>query len=461
MNYQTLYEKVAPHRLFVMVAIPSIISMVVSCLYQIVDGVFVGQALGAQAFAAMNLVMPLVIINFSMAELIGVGSSVPIAIRLGAKDEKTANNIFTVACLMIVGSGFMLGGMFFVFAEDFLRLMGADDTMVTLGAQYLRVYALASPFNLIMFAVDNYLRICGKIKYSMFVNLFVSVLIIMIEFVMLMVLHWGIWAAALASCLGMIIGTIICFIPFLSGKMPLHFVRPHITRELLGTIFANGFPSFFSNISGRITSIVINIYLLRLGGAGAVAAYGVLMYADGIIQQILYGLCDSLQPAVGYNYGAKNHQRVKAIVRMYFGICGGISLVMTSLLILGRENLALMFLGAGDAAIVTMTAQAMLLFATAYLFRWISLATQCYLTAIGRYANATIISMAMAFVFPVFFLLTLTGHLGLTSIWLNIPLSALAAAVLSAVLIRWSGRQSEMVRETIENRSENRAVRAE
>lgn len=461
MNYQTLYEKVAPHRLLLMVAIPSMISMVVSCLYQIVDGVFVGQALGAQAFAAMNLVMPLVIINFSVAELIGVGSSVPIAIRLGEKDEKTANNIFTVACLLIVGSGFILGGMFFVFADDFLRLMGANEIMVSLGAQFLRIFALASPFTLIMFAVDNYLRICGKVKFSMFVNILVSVLIIIFDFFMIVIFHWGVWAAALASCLGMFIGTVICFIPFLTGKTPLHFVRPHITRELLGTIFANGFPSFFSNISGRITSIVINIYLLQLGGAGAVAAYGVLMYADGIIQQILYGLCDSLQPAVGYNYGAKNHQRVKAIVRMYFGICGGISLAMTALLILGRENLALMFLGTGDAAIVTMTAQAMLLFASAYLFRWISLATQCYLTAIGRYANATIISTAMAFAFPVFFLLALTGHLGLTSIWLNIPLSALAAAVLSVVLLRRSGRQSETAGEMIENRSSNSIVGTE
>ncbi|WP_026394205.1 MATE family efflux transporter [Acetobacterium malicum] len=442
MDYKTLYEKVAPHRLLVMVAIPSIISMLAACLYQMVDGVFVGQNLGTQAFAAMNLVMPLVIINFSVAELIGVGSSVPIAIRLGEKDLKTANNIFTSACIMIVVSGVLLGGMFFIFADDLLRLMGADEALVALGSQYLRVYALLSPFTLIMFAVDNYLRICGKIKYSMFANIFVSVLIIIIEFIMIVVLHWGIWAAALASNLGMFIGTIICFIPFLAGKTQLQFVRPRITRQLLGTIFANGFPSFFSNISSRVTSIVINIYLLRLGGAGAVATYGVLLYADGIIQQVLYGLCDSLQPAVGYNFGAKNHQRVRKIVRMYFGVCGVISMAMTGILIFSRETLALMFISAGDQDVITMTVQAMLIFASAYLFRWISLATQCYLTAIGQYAYATMISTAMALAFPVFFLLTLTESLGLIAIWLNIPLSALAAAILSMVMIRLAQRKA-------------------
>ena len=216
-------------------------------------------------------------------------------------------------------------------------MMGVDETMIRLGTQYFRVYALTSPFNLIMFAVANYLRICGKIKYSMFANIAVSLMIIIIEFLMIGVMGWGIWAAALASCLGMGIGTLICFIPFLTGKTQLHFVKPHITREIVKTICTNGFPSFFSNISGRIAAIVINIYLIRLGGATAVATYGVLMYIDGIVNQILSGLCDSLQPAVGYNYGAGNHDRVKKIVRMYFGVCAIISFMMVISLYLGGK----------------------------------------------------------------------------------------------------------------------------
>lgn len=442
MDYKALYEKVVPYRLFLIVGIPSIISMVVSSLYQLIDGIFVGQFLGAEAFAAINLVMPLVIINFSIAELIGVGSSVPIAIKLGENDIHTANNVFTSACILIVASGFVLGGLFFIFAEDFLRMMGANETMVQLGAQYLRIYALASPFNLIMFAVDNYLRICGKIKYSMFANIAVSVMIIIVEFLMIAVMHWGIWAAALASCLGMIMGAVICFIPFLTGKTQLYFIRPHISRQILGTILTNGFPSFFSNISGRVASIVINIYLLRLGGAGAVATYGVLMYADGIIMQVLYGLCDSLQPAVGYNFGAGNHDRVRKIVRMYYGICAVISIMMIGVLIFGRETLAGMFISVQDQAVIEMTAQALLIFSSAYLFRWVSLATQCYFTATSQYTYATLISTAMAFVFPISFLFMLTGSFGLEAIWINIPLSALASAVLSFILLHFPRRKA-------------------
>lgn len=446
MDYKLLFENVKLHRLFLIVAIPSIISMVVSGLYQVIDGIFVGRFLGAQAFAAINLVMPLVIINFSVAELIGVGSSVPIAIKLGEKDYKTANTIFTSACILIVLSGFVLGGTFFIFTESILRLMGADETMISLGAQYFKVYALAAPFNLIMFAVDNYLRICGKIKYSMFTNIAVSVMIMIVEFLMLGVFGWGIWAAALASCLGMGIGTLICFIPFLTGKTQLHFVKPQLTRKIVGTIFTNGFPSFFSNVSGRVASILINVYLIRLGGAAAVATYGVLMYVDGIVNQVLYGLCDSLQPAVGYNYGAGNHERVKKIVSMYFGVCALISFVLMGLFVFGREALATLFIRTEDQAIIELTVHAMMLFTASFAFRWLSLAAQCYFTAVSQYTYATVIATATAFAFPILFLLTLVGPLGLNAIWLNMPLSALTAAVLSVVLLLVSGKKQEAAR---------------
>ena len=109
MEYKTLYEHTSIRRLIIIVALPSAVGMLVSSLYQILDGAFVGHILGAEAFAAINLVMPLVIINFSLADLVGVGSSVPIAHRLGQKDEKTASNIFSSACLLIVLCGLLIG----------------------------------------------------------------------------------------------------------------------------------------------------------------------------------------------------------------------------------------------------------------------------------------------------------------------------------------------------------------
>lgn len=195
--------------------------------------------------------------------------------------------------------------------------MGADGELLSLCKQYLMPYALLSPFISIFFAVDNFLRICGKMKYSMWVNITMAIEGIIIEWIFLRVLGWGIWAAGLAFCLSMIISTIVAFYPFFQKKLLLEFVRPKGSIKLIGQIIASGSPALLNNISGRAVAVLINSYLLRQGGNLAVAAYSVVLYIDGIVYSVIYGLSDSLQPAIGYNYGAKSYQRIKDIMKFY------------------------------------------------------------------------------------------------------------------------------------------------
>ena len=216
--------------------------------------------------------------------------------------------------------------------------------------------------------------------------------------------------------------------------MQLRFTRPKIDRKVVTSILINGAPSFLNNIAGRITSIIINVFLLRLGGAMAVSAYGVLMYAEGLVLPILYGLCDSLQPAVGYNYGAKNYSRIFAIERRCFGACAVISLLMTAVMVFANKTIAGIFVKAEEAALITLSAHALSLFAFTYLTRWISLATQSFMSATGKAGYATMISLSMAFVFPVIFIFSL-GFLRLDGLWLNMPFASLLAAILAVGLL--------------------------
>ncbi|PWM46480.1 MAG: MATE family efflux transporter [Clostridiales bacterium] len=434
MDHKTLFGKTSPAKLFTIVTIPGVISMLVSSLYIIIDGAFVGQILGSDAFAALNLVMPFVIINFSIADLIGVGSAVPIAIKLGEKDDKTASNIFSSACLMIVVTAVILGAVLFIFTDDLLRLMGADEHLILMATQYMQVYAICSPFTTIVFAVDNYLRICGKVRFSMFLNILMSVGSALLEFLFLFVFKFGIWGAALATCLGMSTCTVIAFIPFLRGKMHLRFSKPKISKATFKIILSNGCPSFLNNVAGRITSVVMNVFLLRMGGTAAISTYGVLMYADSFVQPILYGLCDSLQPAVGYNWGANNYNRIKSIERICFSVCAVLSLLMTIGMLLAKTSIVDIFVRAEDTALVTMAVNALSIFAFAYLTRWISFATQSYMSAVGKAGYATIISVSMAFIFPVIFIFSLS-FMGLQGLWLNLPLTSLMAAIMSVIIL--------------------------
>lgn len=445
MEYKTLYEHTSIRRLIIIVALPSAVGMLVSSLYQILDGAFVGHILGAEAFAAINLVMPLVIINFSLADLVGVGSSVPIAHRLGQKDEKTASNIFSSACLLIVLCGVLIGGALYFWAESILRLMGASDSLVKSSVEYLRVYALSAPVTTIVFAVDNYLRICGKVHFSMAINILMSIICIGLEFLFLFILRMGVGGAALGTCLGMFVCALVAFWPFWRGKTPLKFTRPIMDKKLLRDIFANGLPSFLNNLAGRVPSIVINIFLLRLGGAPAVAAYGVLMYIDSVFQPLLYGLCDSLQPAIGYNYGARQFQRVRAIRNACFIICGILSALMCLAVFWARDSLVRLFVPTTESDLLALCSRAIVLFALAYLTRWVAMVAQSYLSALGKAGSATLLSVATALVFPLLALLLL-APLGLDGVWLNMPLSCLLAAALSLLLVARTRREVALSR---------------
>ena len=426
-----LFVKTKTRKLFFRAAIPGAIGMLASAMYQTLDGVYVGKFLGATAFASVNLAMPFVIINFAIADLIGVGSSVPISISLGEGKKETADRIFSLSCVLIVFFGILMGLFMYILAPFFMKMMGADGEFASQAVMYLRTYAVMSPVSTMVFASDNYLRICGKIHTSMCLNIFLSVFCAVVELLFLGVFGFGIWAAAFASCLGMAITASISLLQFRKGRLALSFVRPVFSFSIVKKIFACGLPSFLNNIAGRLTSIVMNMILVRLGGQNAVSVYGVLMYADGIILPIMYGSCDSLQPAVGYNWGAGYPSRVRGIEKFCFS---------TSFLLCMLAFLACSFIPGFivssfiSGEISPYAVGAVTIFAFTYLTRWISFSTQSFMLALEKSLYATIISISMAFIFPMILLFSLEW-MGLDGIWLNFPLTSLLGAILSAVIL--------------------------
>lgn len=176
MNTRFLFTHMPPGRLFLITAGPGAVGMLASVLFYMVDGIFIGRYLGETAFAALNLALPFVIINFSLSDLIGVGSSVPIAIKLGEKKNHTANNIFTCACVLTFLTSIGVGALLYFGGPYLLSLLGAKGELHALALSYLRVYALTAPVTTIVFGADSYLRICGQIRTSMFLNIGMAVI---------------------------------------------------------------------------------------------------------------------------------------------------------------------------------------------------------------------------------------------------------------------------------------------
>ncbi len=424
-----------PWRLFFTVAMPGLVSMLAMSLYQAFEGAFVGQALGEAAFAAVNVGMPVVMINFSLADMVGVGSSVPISVALGRKDAQRANNIFTCAVILIIAVAAFMGLVITLGAPWLVSVMGAEGELAELSVRYVRVFAITGPITTIVFAFDNYLRISGYVRYSMVLNIFMSVLTVVFLAVFLLVFRMDVEGSALASSLAMSVCAGIAMIPFLRKKTVLQFVRPRFRFSLLREIVTCGMPTFLNNVAGRVASMLMNSALIRMGGQTAVAAYSVMMYAGAVVEPMLYGMCDSIQPAVGYNWGAGALNRVRDITKVSFAVCGLVSVGCTVFMWTCPELLAMIFVSPEETALMALSVRALPLYGLSFLFGWFGFAVQGFFAAIEKPLPATILSVCRAMVFPVLLIFALEW-MGLDGLWLNSAGTALLAMVLAVEMLR-------------------------
>lgn len=439
---EEMYASRSPWRLFFTVAMPGMISMFAMSIYSIIEGIFIGQTLGEGAFAAVNIAMPLVMINFSLADLIGVGASAPISIALGRGDHKTANNVFTSSVIMIFWVSTLMGAIMFFAAEPIASLMGADGVLLVTSVKYLRTVALCSPLTSIFFAMDNYLRISGFVKTSMLINIFSNLMTLLLLSFFLLVLEMDVVGSALATSVSMCAASLVAMAPFVSNKALLKFTRPHFSLPMIKEIAACGSPIFLNNVSGRISSILINISLMTKGaeilgdggGQTAVAVYAVLMYSSDLCWPLLYGISDSLSPAIGYNWGAKDYTRVKKIAKCAYTGTAIVGIVSTSVLFFFPSSIASWFVKAEEIRLLEISSHAIRLFSLAYLFRWIGVTTQGLFSAIGKPLQATVLSVSVAFVFPVL-LLGALWRFDLDGIWFNFVGVNILISILSLTLL--------------------------
>lgn len=440
-----LFETLPPTRLFLRCALPSMVSMAVMSLVTIADGIFVGNFIGGEALAAVNLIMPFLNVCFVFADMIAVGSSVQIAIHLGKKQEKQASRIFTICTLLLIGTSCVIGILGFFGARPLSRFLGADETLTAYAAEYMRVCAVFAPTIMVCFAVDNYLRICGRIKYSMGVNIAVALLNIVLDYIFLGVLRLGVGYAALATCISLSLASLLCYYPFLRKKLPLKFVRGKIPVTLVKNIIFNGSSEFFSNVTSSVMMIILNSVLLHISGATAVAAFSIVMYVDSVLGSVLYGLSDSMQPAISYCYGAKLRKRMFSLEKRVLISSAVISIAAFFAMFFGGKLIIALFIQAEETGLLEMGIRASKLFSLTYLTGWIGIAMDAFFTAVNRPGKSLILSVCRALGFPLLSLAVLLYFLKLDGVWLTSPVSSFLTAVLAVcffVSVLYKNRRS-------------------
>ena len=430
-----IFENLHPTKLFIKCAVPAALSMIFSGLYSIADGIFVGRCIGSDALAAVNLVMPLIAISFALAELIAVGSSVQLATLLGQKEHELANRTFSVCIKVILSISVFIGLVFFFLCKPMLILMGAKGNALQYSIEYIRVYAIFAPLVIVYFAVDNYLRICGKQNYSMILNIVTAVSNIVLDFLLIVIWKQGVWAAAFASCISISFGTVMAFLPFLRKELELKFVKGWIPVKQFVQLAANGSSEFFANIAGSVFAFILNIVLLSIGGATAVAAMSVVMYVESLVAASIYGMVDSMQPAISYCKGAGLKKRVYALEKRVLIFAAIFSVITCLILRYCGAWVVPLFVKPGDTELLTLSIQAMSLYALSYLVNWIDGCLSGFLTALGEAGRSFIVSIAGTLIFPLVGLAVLVPSMGLNGVCLMPLFSGIISSILATILV--------------------------
>ncbi len=433
---QEQFGTMEPKKLFLKLAIPSLISMLFSSLYMMADGIFVGKIIGSKALAAINLVFPIIMILFAVGDMVASGASVKIGIKLGEKNEKEASEIFSVALLFIFILNIIFAIIGLIFTKDIIFILIKDKELADLSYKFAYVFILFLPIIAPFFAIDNYLRICGKANMSMWINIGVSVLNIILDAIFIGYLKLGIEYAALASSLSMSIGTLILIYPFITKKVALRFTKPKIKiKEMLGIIY-NGSSEFFSNVSGSVMSIIMNSFLLHYGGAVGVAAYSIVMYIESLIVPMLFGMIDAVQPVFSYNYGAKNNKRIMTFFKITCTVALSISIVTMIIIFAFPDFLVRMFSSESDIAVIYMAKKALLLYAPSYLFTWFIMTVSGVLTGLEKATESIVLMSAESIILPLVSTLVLTQFIGVYGIFVTPTISGAVSVVVAFILWR-------------------------
>ena len=433
---QELFGITPPKQLFVKLAIPSLVSMLFSSIYMISDGMFVGKVIGSKALAAINLVFPIIMIVFAVGDMIAAGASVKIGIKLGEKKEEEASNIFSIAVLLslIINIIFMILSLIFV--KDIIFILIKDKELATLSYRFAYVFILTLPIVAPFFVLDNYIRLCGKANMSMWINIVVSIVNIILDAILIGYFKLGIEYAALSSALSMSIGTLIFLYPFIMKKVTLRFTKPKVdVKEILYIVY-NGSSEFFSNTSNSIISIITNGFLLYYGGPVGVAVYSIVIYIDALISPLLFGLIGSIQVVISYNYGAKNYKRITEFFKITCIVGFTISIVTMIIMFMFPEFLVGLFSSKSDVDIIHMGKIALLLSAPSYLFKWFTMTVGSFLTGIEKATESIIVMLVESVILPLILIVVLAKVIGVYGIFLVPSIGGFISIVIAFILWR-------------------------
>ena len=415
---------------------PSIIMMVFTSIYGVVDGFFVSNFAGKTPFAAVNFIMPVLMILGCPGFMFGTGGSALIGKLLGEKREVRANEVFTMLTVCTVVLGLALEALGMALLPTIARLLGAEDEMLRNCVLYGRIVLLALPFYLLQYYFQCLFATAQKPKLGLYTTVAAGVCNMVLDFLFVGVFPWGIAGAAAATAFSQLVGGVIPLVYFAKQREGslLAFTKFRFAGKALAKTCTNGSSELMSNISMSLVSMLYNAQLMRYAGEDGVSAYGVLMYVSMIFMAIFIGYCVGSSPIVSYHYGAENRQELQGLLRKGLIVLSVTAVFMFAAGELAARPLATLFVGY-DEALLDMTAHAFSIFSFSFLLSGFSIFGSSFFTALGDGLTSALISFLRTLVFQIAAVLIFPLIWELDGIWLSIVAAEVMSVVVTALFL--------------------------
>ncbi len=414
---------------------PSIIMMVFTSIYGVVDGLFVSNFAGKTAFASINLVMPFVMILGGIGFMIGTGGTALVSKVLGEGRKEKANEIFTMMIIFTLLLGALLSVIGVVSMPWVADFLGATEEMMADCVIYGRIVTGFTVTFMLQNVFQSFLIAAEKPKLGLLATVLAGITNMALDAIFIIVFKWGVAGAAIATGLSQCVGGIFPLIYFLrKNSSLLRLTKTKLEIKPILNACGNGSSELMSNISSSVVSMIYNFQLMKYVGEDGVSAYGVLMYVQFIFVAIYIGYAIGCAPITGYHFGARNHNELKNMLRKSSFLSAVSGVVLTILAIALSSPLAKLFVGY-DEELYELTRHAFRLFAYSFLLAGFNIFTSSFFTALNNGAVSAAISFMRTLIFQTSSVLILPIFLGVDGIWWAITVAEFFAFILSLIFL--------------------------
>lgn len=412
-------------------ALPSIIMMIFTSIYGVVDGIFVSNFAGKTPFAAINLIMPYIMIFGTVGFMVGTGGTALVSKTLGMGDHKKANEIFSMLVWFCIISGLVLTVASMAFLRPAAILLGAEGEILENCILYGMIVLPATTSYILQFAFQSFCITAEKSNLSLTMMVVAGICNIVLDALFVAVFGWGLVGAAAATAIAQSIGAIIPLVYFARPNQSLlKLGRCHFDGKALLRTCTNGASELMSNLSMSLVGMLYNLQLLKFAGEDGIAAYGVIMYVNFVFMAIFIGFVISTAPLIGFNYGADNRAELKNIFHKSLIILGVFSLLMTGSAIALARPLSVIFVGY-DRLLLEMTTRGFVIYALSFLLSGFNIFGSSMFTALNNGLVSAVISFLRTLVCQTAAVMILPIFFELDGIWFSIVAAELAALVLT------------------------------